>query len=145
EPTMTVSPWFEARRAEYYDHLLAVSTAGDWDGFIRFFANGLTAAASSTRAQMIALVKVQNELKDVIRASTLRADSAHALVDVAVANPSFTVRNVEARLGLSYGRANKLIGQLIELGVLDVVDPDAYKRRFFAPCVMNILTKGEHR
>ena len=26
EPTLTVSPWFEARRAEYYDRLLAVST-----------------------------------------------------------------------------------------------------------------------
>ena len=29
EPTLTVSPWFEARRAEYYDRLLAVSTDGE--------------------------------------------------------------------------------------------------------------------
>jgi len=31
EPTLTVSPWFEARRSEYYQRLLDVSTAGDWD------------------------------------------------------------------------------------------------------------------
>lgn len=84
-------------------------------------------------------------LKDVLRASPLRADSAHALVDFAVANPSFTVRNVEAVLGISYGRANKLVGQLMDLDILDVVDENAYKRRFFAPRVLKVLTGGAQR
>jgi Fic family protein len=140
EPTLTVSQWFEARRGDYYDRLLGVSTRNAWDGFVRFFAEGLRQAAESTRAKMIALSGVQAELKDRVRASTLRADSAHALVDLAVANPSFTVRKVEADLGISYGRANKLVGQLVQLGILDVVDPSAYKRRFFAPRVMEVLT-----
>ncbi|MCA4726403.1 MULTISPECIES: Fic family protein [Mycolicibacterium] len=142
EPTLTVSPWFEARRTEYYDRLLAVSTDGAWDDFVRFFAVGLRESANATRHQMLELVSVQAELKEVIRASALRADSAHALVDFAVAHSSFTVRNVEAALDVSYGRANKLIGQLMDLGVLDVVDADAYKRRFFAPRVLNVLTAG---
>lgn len=29
EPTLTVSPWFEARRSQYYDHLLGISTRND--------------------------------------------------------------------------------------------------------------------
>ena len=140
EPTLTVSPWFEARRGEYYDRLLAVSTAGEWDGFVRFFAAGLRQAADTTREEMLGLVGVQQELKDIIRGSSLRADSAHALVDLAVANPSFSVRKVEADLNISYGRANKLVGQLVELGILDVVDENAYKRRFFAPHVLDVLT-----
>lgn len=141
EPTLTVSPWFEARRDEYYDRLLAVSTRGDWDGFVRFFAHGLQAAADQTRRQMISLVGVQAELKERVRASALRADSAHALVDLAVANPSFTVRKVESELALSYGRANRLVGQLVDLGVLRAVDPDAYNRRFFSPSVIDVLTQ----
>ena len=91
---------------------------------------------------MLKLVAVQNDLKELVRASPLRADSAHALVDFAVANPSFAVRRIEAALGISYGRANKLVGQLVDLGILDVVDPSAYKRRFFAPRVLDVLTKG---
>lgn len=142
EPTLTVSPWFEARRTEYYDRLLAVSTRGDWDGFVRFFSQGLQSAADHTRNQMIALVAVQSELKERVRGSSLRADSAHALVDLAVANPSFTVRKVQADLALSYGRANKLVGQLVELGILRAVDPNAYTRRFFAPPVLSVLTSG---
>lgn len=139
EPTLTVSPWFEARRAEYYDRMLAVSTHGDWDAFVGFFARGLEQAAEQTRAEMVALTQVQAELKERVRSSPLRADSAHALVDLAVANPTFTVRRVQAELGLSYGRANRVVAQLVDLGILDVVDPAAYKRRFFAPRVMQVL------
>jgi len=140
EPTLTVSPWFEARRTDYYDHLLAVSTRGDWDPFIGFFAAGLRASAESTRTQMRALVRVQAELADVVGGSKLRSANALALVDLAVANPSFTVRQVETRLGISYGRANALISQLMELGILDVVDEKAYKRIFFTPRVIDVLT-----
>ncbi len=142
EPTLTVSPWFEARRAEYYDRLLAVSTDGDWDGFIAFFARGLQAAADQTLRQMNELVQVQSELKDQIRASSIRADSAHALVDFAVANPSFTAKRATDALNLSYQRVNKLIGQLIEIGVLEQMPEQSYGRRFFAPRVMAALTRG---
>lgn len=143
EPTLTVSPWFEARRTEYYDRLLAVSTEGEWDGFVRFFAAGLHQSADATHREMIALVEVQARLHDRVRTSSLRADSAHALIDFAVANTSFTVRAVEASIGLSYGRANKLVSQLIDLGILQIVDTESYKRRFFAPDVLRVLTGAE--
>ena len=94
---------------------------------------------------MRALVAVQEELKHVIRGSRLRADNARALVDFAVANPSFTVRKVQEDLGVSYPRANTLVGQLVDLGVLAVVDADAYKRRFYAPRVLEVLTGGSDR
>lgn len=140
EPTLTVSPWFEARRTTYYERLLAVSTSGDWDAFVRFFAQGLQQAADNTRAEMLALVRVQAELKEVVKASKLRAENALALVDLAVANPTFTVRKVEGDLGVSYARANALVAQLVDLGVLDAVDASAYKRRFYAPRVLEVLT-----
>lgn len=140
EPTLTVSPWFEARRAEYYDRLLRVSAAGDWDGFVSFFAEGLRSAADLTRRQMVALVAVQGELKDRLRGAGVRAETTHAVVDFAIANPSFTVRSVERALGLSYQRANKIIRQLVELDILMELDPTAYRRRFVAPRVIDLLT-----
>lgn len=139
EPTLSVSPWFEERRAAYYDALLGVSTTGAWDTFVTFFARGLQESADSTREQMIQLVGVQTALKEVVRSSPLRADSAHSLIDLAVANPTFTVRNVEKGLHISYGRANKLVGQLVDLGVLRALNPEAYKRRFYAPSVLDVL------
>ena len=141
EPSLTVSPWFEARRSEYYDSLLGVSTRGDWDTFLTFFARGLAAAASDTREQMLALVEVSEELKDRIRSSRLRSAHALAVVDLAVANPAFTVRKVEAEMGVSYGRANTLVRQLVELGVLEVIDSGSQPRRFVAPAVLDVLRR----
>ena len=140
EPTLTVSAWFEARRSAYYDHLLGVSTSGAWDPFVRFFAEGLEASAVQTRKQMLALASVQAQLKDVVRQSKLRADTAHALVDYAVGHPTFTVRAVERDLGVSYARANGLVGQLVSIGVLSPLDEsDNYRRRFYAPAVLGVL------
>lgn len=133
----------EARRQEYYDRLLAVSTDGDWDSFVRFFATGLAASAASTRSRMLDLVAVQQRLHDSVRTSRLRADSAHALVDFAIGHVTFTVRAAQRALGLSYARANALVDQLVALRVLAPLEESAgYRRRFFAPDVLNVLVSG---
>jgi Fic family protein len=140
EPTLTVSPWFEARRAEYYDHLLGVSTHGDWDSYLTFFAHGIRHAAMSTQSELLRLADAQESLHEAIRNSSLRAETAHLVVDIAVANPTFTVAFVQSSLGISYGRALKVVGQLHELGVLEMVDPAAYQKRYFAPRVLEVIT-----
>ena len=139
EPTLTVSPWFESRRSEYQDRLLDVSTRGDWDGWTAFFASGLAESATATRRQMLALVQVQAELRDIVRTSKLRADTAHALVDFAVSQVAFTVREVERGLLVSYGRANQLVDSLVKLGILRPLSGETYNRRFYAPRVLSVL------
>lgn len=139
EPTLTVSPWFEARRSEYYDTLLGVSTKGDWDSFLSFFAKGLAASAKATCRQMLALVEVQEHLKERIRESNLRSAQALKLVDFAVANPSFTVRRAEVATGLSYSRVNGLVKQLVDLGILRAIKSHVQPRLFIAPEVLTVL------
>ena len=143
EPTLTVSPWFEGRRGEYYDRLLAVSTEGAWDRWVHFFATGIMESARLTHRQMLGLVAAQEALKEMVRASNLRADNAQVLVDYAVAHPSFTVRRVQRDMGISYGRANNLVGQLTEIGVLSPLGDNTYNRRFHAPAVMDVLLNIE--
>lgn len=141
EPSLTVSPWFEARRADYYDCLYAVSATGDWDRWVRFFANGLAASAISTASQLEDLLTVQSDLKARIRAAGMRAETAMSLVDFALARPIFTVRQVERHLGVGYVRANKLVAQLIDARVLAQYDDASYNRRFAAPDVLAVLLR----
>lgn len=139
EPTLIVSPWFESRRGEYYDALLGVSTEGAWDRWVAFFARGVQESADDTRERMIRLVVVQEELKEVVRASGIRANNAHRLVDFAVANPSFTIAQARDGLGISQTNASKLVGQLVDLGVLTPVAQQRYRRRFVAPRILEVL------
>lgn len=139
EPTLTVSPWFEARRTDYYDRLLNVSCSHDWDAYIRFFAVGIRESADRTHKSMMRLVQVQGELKEVVRGSRLRAENAHLLVDYAVGNVTFTVRGVQRELGISYGRANSLVQQLVSLSVLAELQLGTQERRFYSPKVFSVL------
>jgi len=142
EPTLTVSPWFEARRADYYDALMAVSTQGNWDRWIRFFAKGIAASASETEHQLTDLLKVQTSLKAKIREAGLRADNAILLVDFALQQPIFSIRQVERHLGVTYTRANGLVNQLVKIGVLRQLTDATYDRPFAAPDLLAILLRG---
>ena len=141
EPTLTVSPWFEERRREYYDRLFGVSARGDWDGWIRFFADGLAASAVDTRRSLLDMLDVQDVLKGKVRRMGLRAETAMQLVDYSLGKPIFTVRQVERHLGVTYPRANQLVGQLVEAGVLRQHDEKANPREFTAPDVLAVLLR----
>ena len=142
EPTLTVSPWFEARRADYYDRLLGVSTGGDWDSWIQFFAKGLAASATDTNRQLTDLLAIVVDLKGKVRAAGLRAEKAMQLVDFCLAQPIFTVRQVERHLAVTYARANGLVRQLVDAGVLRQYDTAAvYGREFTAPDVLAVLLR----
>ena len=142
EPTLTVSPWFEERRADYYDRLLGVSAEGNWDAWIRFFADGLNASARSTERQLTDLLGVQVDLKSKVRAAGLRAEKAMALVDFTLEQPIFSVRQVERHLDVTYARANGLVRQLVKAGVLHQYNEAAYDREFTAPDVLAILLRS---
>ena len=141
EPTLTVSPWFEARRSEYDDRMLAVSAAGDWDGWIRFFATGVSTSATATNRQLTDLLAVQSDLKQRVRAARLRAETAMRLVDFALEQPIFTVRQAQHHLGVTYPRANALVGQMVEAAILSQHDDSSYHRRFTAPDVLAVLLR----
>lgn len=142
EPTLTVSPWFEARRADYYDHLLGVSTGGDWDGWIKFFAAGLTASARDTERSLTDLLGVRADLKNKVRAAGLRAEKAMLLVDYTLEQPIFTVRQVQRHLSITYARANGLVSQLVNAGVLRQYNDAVYDREFTAPDVLAVLLRS---
>lgn len=142
EPTLTVSPWFEARRADYYDRLLAVSTRGDWNAWIQFFARGLMSSARDTERSLTDLLSVQADLKNRVRAAGLRAEKAMLLVDYALEQPIFKVRQVQRHLDVTYARANGLVAQLVSAGVLRQYDEAVYDREFAAPDVLAVLLRS---
>lgn len=143
EPTLSVSPWFEARRADYYDRLLGVSARGEWDEWIRFFADGLAESAASTERRLRDLLAVQTDLKARVRAAGLRAENAMLLVDYALAQPIFTVRQAQRRLSVTYARANVLVGQLVRAGVLRQYNDAVYDREFAASDVLSVLLRDD--
>lgn len=139
EPTLSVSPWFESRRSAYFDALMGVSTEGDWSTWVEFFAEGLADSARTTQERMVALADLQEALKERLQQSRLRSMKAPALIDFAVGNPTFTIRQAADGIGMAYQGAKKLIDALIDLDVLAPFGERAYNKRFHVPAVLDIL------
>jgi len=139
EPTLSVSPWFEQRRAQYYDALLAVSTRSDWSAWVEFFSLGLAESALATQKRMLALATAQAELKERLRGTPMRSANARVLIDYAVGHPTFTVAHAAAALKMGNPGAKKLIDSLVKYQILAPFGDRVYARRFHAPRVLEIL------
>ena len=64
------------------------------------------------------------------------------LVDYTLAQPIFTVRQVQRHLDVTYARANGLVGQLVAAGVLRQYNEAVYDREFTAPDVLGVLLRS---
>ena len=139
DPLLSISPWFEQRRRDYQDRLLEVSASGDWDGWVRFFAEGIEASALDTAVRVDRLLRVQEHYATVLReagASGLIRDLAESLI----AYPYIDVSRTASRLDSTFPTVNKAVARLVSLGILRERTGRSYGRLFEAPAVVRVLT-----
>lgn len=101
-PILYLSLHFKTRRQEYYDHLQRVRTHGDWEGWLRFFLDGVVGtseeAISTTRRILALFEKNRHDLETLGRASA-SAFRVHAFMQ---RRPIAGIREIEKGLGLTY-------------------------------------------
>lgn len=117
EPLLVVSPWFEARRAQYQDELLELSCTGDWNRWVGFFAEGVADSADRSRTKVEALIDLQDRLRDRVREAGRRGAAEHLAADL-VGIPFVSRPMVARRYELSNQGAGNAIDVLEELGML---------------------------
>ncbi|NLD76836.1 MAG: Fic family protein [Acidimicrobiales bacterium] len=138
-PVLSVSPWLKDRADEYRDHLLAVSTTGDWAPWIEFFAHGVRAEARSGHERIMRLLALRGQLGDIVRSALPRARLALEIADDLIAYPILSVSDAQRRYGRSNQANRNAIGSLIELGVLEPYTDSAYDRLFWNRRVFQII------
>jgi cell filamentation protein, protein adenylyltransferase len=141
EPLLVVSPWFEARRDEYQDALLALSLDGDWDSWIAFFAEGVAASAAESQSKVERLVGLQGELRSRVQAAGKRGVAERLAADL-VGRPYVTQKEVSQRYQLSKQGASNAIKTLLELGILELSGMRAYgsARVYTARSVVEVVS-----
>lgn len=139
-PLLIVSPWFEARRRDYQDHLLAVSETGDFDPWVRFFAEGLRAQAEETVRRIVALLDYQEELRSAIRDRSIRGVRAKIMENI-IGQPIIAVTWAQHQYGVSYQTANEAVARLVRDGILKEMTGRNYARLFMAERVLAIVER----
>lgn len=138
-PVLSVSPWLKDHADEYRDHLLAVSTTGDWAPWIEFFAQAVCAEAKSGHERIMRLLALRKELGETVRSAFPRARLGVEIADDLIAYPILSVSDAQRRYGRSNQANRDAVGSLVELGILEPYGDARYDRLYWNRRVFQII------
>jgi Fic family protein len=138
-PLLYLSPYFEARRPQYYEALQRVRETGDFDTWLALFLDAVEIHALDAVSRAEQLTDLRERYRESVHRATRGA--ATRLVDYIFERPVLNARLVELRLDLSRPAALQTLRLLANLGMLDEMpDGPRGQLRWRAPEVMRILT-----
>ncbi|WP_345188216.1 Fic family protein, partial [Microbacterium panaciterrae] len=141
EPILYLSRFIIQNKDEYYRLLLAVTTEGAWEEWIRFLLRGVEETAAKTLQKIDRIQDLQERFRGVIKTST-SAGSNSDLLDVLFENPYARINQVVERCSVSRPTATSWLNALVAQGVL--FDFKIGRERLFVNTdLMQILASDE--
>jgi len=142
QPVLYLSLFFKRNRDEYYRLLNAVRTEGDWEGWIRFFLEGVATIAkeaTDTARDLFALVNA-----DRARALAAPASSVMAvrLFEELGQHPIVTIARVTELLEITKPTATKAVNTLVDAGILKETTGRRRDRTFSYAAYLDRLRVG---
>lgn len=117
EPLISVSPWLEARRTAYQEHLAEVSATGNWNPWVAFFAEGVAASADDVARRVDRMLAVQAQYVQLLQEANARG-VIRDIVDALIGDQVITVSMMSGRFGRTPQAVSPAVQKLVELGIL---------------------------
>jgi Fic family protein len=138
-PLLYLSAYFEANRQAYYQHLLAVSQAGEWNDWLQFFLIGVRDQARIATQRVRKLQALQARYRDRLQAER-DLERLMRVVDFLIGHPIVTVRQVQAGIGSrDYKIAQRYVIKLTQAGILSEVTGQARNRIYRAGEILEAI------
>lgn len=137
-PVLYLSAYFESRREEYYDRLLAVSTSGDWNGWVLFFLRGVAKQARDATQRAKTLqdlqVKWRRQLQKA-RATSLMQGIADWLFE----RPILSAVEVQKKFKITHPTAMTALRRLEKMKILKEITERERRRLYVAGAILKIV------
>ncbi|MCB2102011.1 MAG: Fic family protein [Rhodobacterales bacterium] len=136
-PLLYLSHYFKQHRARYYDLLQATRDTGDWEGWLKFFLDGVAVVSNQATETARNIVTLREDFRRVIAENFGRTGANGAIVlETLFQRPILRVNDVRDLLGVSYPAANKLMSQLAKNGIIEEMTGQVRNRLFrFTPYI----------
>jgi Fic family protein len=118
EPILYLSLHFKTHRQQYYEHLQRVRSHGDWEGWVRFFMEGVIStsgeAIATTRRVLALFDEDRRKLEKLGRA----AASAFRVHEFLQKKPIAGIRELEKALDLTYPTVAGALDRMKKVGIV---------------------------
>lgn len=126
-PYLFLSEYLESNRNEYYRRLLAVSQAGDWDGWCLFFVRAVAEQADHDQSRAQATLDLYDELKNAMPEMTKSPYGVRAL-DWIFTHPHFLLSGFIKHADIPQASARRIVRAFCDEGLLSEVRPGRGRR-----------------
>lgn len=142
EPLLYLSLYFKTHRSDYYDHLQRVRLEGDWEGWLRFFLQGIfeTAqqAVETTRTVLDLFEQDRERIRGLGRIAGSCLQLHQRLKQKAIVNIPDSARELE----INRTTISNCIRRLQELGIVREITGQRRNRLFVYDRYVQILSEG---
>lgn len=129
QPLLYLSYYFKLHRTEYYDRLMAVRLAGDWEGWLRFFLSGVVQTAQEATETAEKLFELRESHRSLILDKNL-GQNGLMLLSHLFQRPLVNINLVASMLGSTFPTASRLVSGFEELGILKEITGQKRSRIF---------------
>jgi len=142
QPMLYLSLYLKQHRARYYELLMRVRSDGAWEEWLEFFARGAIETAASAVATATRLT--QQARSDRVRMEALGRLAGNALRVHAtlLERPVASAQSITDRSGLSVPTANRMLRELVSLGLVREITGRRRGRLFSYDPYLRILSEG---
>lgn len=142
-PLLYLSYFFKQRRREYYERLDAIRFAGEWEGWITFFLQGIIDVAKQAVRAATRILELRQRHAELIHRKLPRASTkAIQLLDYCFLHPYLTASEATHFLQVSGPTARSQITKLESLGILQEITQRSWGRIFAYREYIDILREG---
>lgn len=141
-PLLYISEYFEKRRQEYYDRMLAVSTRGDWTGWIRFFVDAVHVQSTNAYARAQRVLELHRRYRGELRSRRATSRTLDALERL-FQNPLVTGRSLAEAGEVAPATALRSIRALEAAGIVREVSGQKWGRVWCAEELLALLSEPD--
>jgi Fic family protein len=138
-PLLYLSLYFKRHRAEYYRRLDAVRTDGDFEGWLKYFLEGVAVIADETVATTQKLFTQISADRTKVLSGRSTSVAGIRLFELLPAHPIITVAEAVKLLKTTKPTATKAVTGLVDAGVLLEITGRRRDRAFSYEAYLNLL------
>lgn len=141
QPLLYLSYYFKSNRVEYYDRLMAVRNAGDWEGWIKFFLKGVSSVSDEATESAKFIIQLKEKYSQVLSEKT--NNNYIKLLDHLFETPFISKNSAAEFLQISYPTASTIIEEFVRQNILTDITPNQQRnKRYCFLEYVDILNRG---
>ena len=142
EPLLYLSLYFKTHRQYYYDLLNSVRKDGDWEAWLQFFAEAVTATATQGVDSIRKLATMADTDRATINTFGRAATSASQIHAALLERPIVSANWLAQQTGLTIATVNSSLAHLGKAGIVRQLNEGKRNRLFAYAQYMDILNEN---